>query len=227
MPIKEDILTILGDPKLAIDRLFDMHERAQRYDLLNEVFIKRCYAWLYEKIDRPTVLIDIGANIGDTPIYFSTNPNIRRIFAYEPYPYLYNQAKSNTRGIGNIELINRAISDRNERKPISAGYKATAKSRYEPVSGRDARTILSQTIDDAITSARRKGTGAVAIKCDCEGCEATIFEKARLGGVYAMQIEYHATSIRDALLGQLKGRFSTQVRKSDYDPNAGFVFAWR
>ncbi len=39
-------------------------------------------------------VIDIGANIGDTAIYFALN-GAKRVFAYEPYPYSYLIAKKN------------------------------------------------------------------------------------------------------------------------------------
>jgi len=40
------------------------------------------------------VIIDIGANIGDSPIYFTLN-NAKKVIALEPYPYSYNIALKN------------------------------------------------------------------------------------------------------------------------------------
>ena len=39
-------------------------------------------------------MIDIGANIGDSPIYFALN-NAKNVIALEPYPYSYNSALKN------------------------------------------------------------------------------------------------------------------------------------
>ena len=42
------------------------------------------------QVENETV-IDIGANIGDSPIYFALN-NAKNVIALEPYPYSYNIA---------------------------------------------------------------------------------------------------------------------------------------
>ena len=50
------------------------------------------------------IIIDIGANIGDSSIYFALN-NAKKVIALEPYPYSYNQALKNI----NINNLNNKI----------------------------------------------------------------------------------------------------------------------
>ena len=53
-------------------------------------------------------VVDIGAYIGDTPIYFALK-GARHVYALEPYPYSYNMAKRNVsvNGLGRvITMIN-------------------------------------------------------------------------------------------------------------------------
>ena len=41
------------------------------------------YAWLNDNIKPNTTLLDIGSSIGDTSVYFATNPNVTKVLAYE------------------------------------------------------------------------------------------------------------------------------------------------
>ena len=56
-------------------------------------------------------IIDIGANIGDSSIYFALN-NAKKVIALEPYPYSYNYALKNI----NINNLNDKIT------LLNAGY---------------------------------------------------------------------------------------------------------
>ena len=51
--------------------------------LLNEVFIKQVY-----KFDSPmsSVVFDIGANVGMSALYFASNPRVKKVFGFEPFP---------------------------------------------------------------------------------------------------------------------------------------------
>jgi hypothetical protein len=48
-----------------------------------EIFKNQVYKWLYDRITPNTLLLDIGANIGDTAIYFAMNKNVREVWSYE------------------------------------------------------------------------------------------------------------------------------------------------
>ena len=164
--ILHDIKHVSTHPSAARDVL-RMPIRARRFDLLSSTFMEQQYFWLYSRIRPGTTLIDIGANIGDTAIYFAMNPNVRRVMGYEPVSGLFKEAGKN---IGSspygkrIRLINEAMTP--------------------------------SLLGDAL-----RGLQRVAIKCDCEGAEATMFDDADLSQVYAMQIEYHncLSKVRDTL----------------------------
>ena len=55
--------------------------------------VKPEYHWLYDRIRPGTTLLDIGAYIGDTALYFANNSNVKRILSYEPIPAFYNEAR--------------------------------------------------------------------------------------------------------------------------------------
>ena len=58
-----------------------MRQKVKLYGHLDEVFMKQAYKWLYDRIVKDTVLIDIGAMIGDTSVYFAMNPNVKKVIA--------------------------------------------------------------------------------------------------------------------------------------------------
>ena len=58
---------------------------------IHGVFLSEEYKFLNVKNET---VIDIGANIADSSIYFALN-DAQKIIALEPYPYSYNSAKKN------------------------------------------------------------------------------------------------------------------------------------
>ena len=97
----------IKDPTRAFRYLFvKMPVFAQKYVPLDEIFIRQEYKWLYERIKSNTTLIDIGAYIGDSAIYFCFNQNIKKILAYELMPNNYNEAKTNLQNLG---LLNNKV----------------------------------------------------------------------------------------------------------------------
>ena len=85
--ISNGVIT-LGTLKLKLkDENTDMYNGD-----IGAVFIKEDYKWLKAKNN---VVIDIGANIGDTSIYFALN-GAKKVIALEPFPYSYRMAFENT-----------------------------------------------------------------------------------------------------------------------------------
>jgi hypothetical protein len=61
--------------------------------MIKEQFIEEQYKWLNVKGKD---VIDIGANIGDSAIYFALK-GAKHVYAFEPYPYSCDIANKNTR----------------------------------------------------------------------------------------------------------------------------------
>ena len=59
-------------------------------EVIAENFIKEQYKRLNAKNKQ---VVDIGANIGDTVVYFSKIKKAKKVIAFEPYPYSFNLAK--------------------------------------------------------------------------------------------------------------------------------------
>jgi FkbM family methyltransferase len=76
---------------------------------LDEIFVQKEYEFNY--IGDPEVIIDLGANIGDTAIFYSLKFPNARIFAVEPNPLVHEKLEKNTKQFPNIVVCKCAVSD--------------------------------------------------------------------------------------------------------------------
>jgi len=155
--------------------------------VLNENFIELEYDKL-KVIDR--VVVDIGANICDTSIYFALR-GAKHVYAFEPYPYSYNIAKRNIR-LNHLEdkitLLNEGCG--------KSGF-VTIKEDYENTGGTDLKNfkegkkIRIESLDEIVKRFKLKHA---ALKVDCEGCEYDLILNASDKALKAFDqiiIEYH------------------------------------
>ena len=68
-------------------------ELIDTFGVIKENFIDEQFKWLNVKSKD---VVDVGANIGDTAIYFALK-GAKYVYAFKPYPYSYNIAKKNIR----------------------------------------------------------------------------------------------------------------------------------
>ncbi|HUY70239.1 MAG TPA: FkbM family methyltransferase [Candidatus Baltobacteraceae bacterium] len=217
-----DFKTLLKDPRSGLRLFYDMRIRAGRYILLRETFIAQPYYWLKTELRSGTTLIDIGANIGDTAIYFAMDDKVRRVVAYELMPHTFNEARQNV-GIspykGKISLINKAVSDAPGSMKIDSEMLGSSASSVSQM----ARSATGVSVERVKLGDVLKGMRNVAIKCDCEGDERSIFNEADLSNVYAIQVEYH-----NCLPEVLKALRSKGFKAKGSGTKAmGFIYATR
>lgn len=156
--------------------------------MINEQFIEQEYKWLNVK-DK--YVIDIGANIGDTAIYFGLM-GAKHVYAFEPYPYSYALAKRNIakNSIKQVTLLNMGVGF----KPL----KIRIKTDYKNYGGTNLKTFKTGqkikiiTLED-IVKRYNKIDGGI-LKIDCEGCEYGIILNTKnetLQKFDQIMIEYH------------------------------------
>ncbi|MGC9079972.1 MAG: FkbM family methyltransferase [Nanopusillaceae archaeon] len=151
------------------------------------IFFRQDYKFLNVK-DK--VVIDIGANIGDSPIYFALN-GAKKVIALEPYPYSFNFA---IRNVKENNLENKIIL-------VNAGY------------GKDGELLIDENFkSNGVTELKSFEKGKkikiyslkslieefhldndLILKMDCEGCEYNLLNENNsiLGKFLQIQIEYH------------------------------------
>ena len=153
------------------------------YGSIFAVFIKEEYSSLPYK---GNTVVDIGANIGDSPIYFASN-GAKNIIALEPFPKTYEVAKKNIVSNGfldKITLVLGGISDKTGHVLLDPNGMGTPGSDIicgsTAVSGpADGSNFTTSNTKDGIkiqTFSLEKiidihNIDSAVLKMDCEGCE--------------------------------------------------------
>ncbi len=157
--------------------------------LIKEQFIEQQYSWLEVK---NKVVIDIGANVGDSAIYFALK-GAKHVYAFEPYPYSYGIATQNVRlnGLeGRITLLNEGCGKEKRKIKIDVSYKnfgGTDLKNFE-----NGTNINITTLGELVK--RFDISSEAVLKIDCEGCEYGVLlntENSNLRKFKQIQIEYH------------------------------------
>ena len=138
---------------------------------------------------KDEIVIDIGPNIGDSPIYFGLN-NAKKVIALEPYPYSYNKALKNIKN-NNIEekiiLLNAGYGQDGITK-VDPNFENTTGSDLKSFTvGIDIKTLSLKTLLNAYH------IDMAVLKMDCEGCEYNLLKEDNdtLRKFKRIQIEYH------------------------------------
>ena len=157
--------------------------------LINEQFIEQQYNWLDVK---NMVVVDIGANIGDSAIYFALK-GAKHVYAFEPYPYSYAIAIRNiklNKLQDKITLLNEGCSGKEEKIKIDTGYKNLGSTDLKNF--KNGTNINITTLSGLLK--KFEITEGAVLKIDCEGCEYNVLlatKNSDLRRFKQIQIEYH------------------------------------
>lgn len=113
-------------------------------------------------------VVDIGANIGDTAIYFAMN-GAAKVLSFEPYPSSYELAKRNI----SLNNLQNKVSLYNEGVDAAPGKMRLPETSLNTMGmpakdHADGRQVSIVTLEQVL--ARFPGEDMV-VKMDCEGCE--------------------------------------------------------
>jgi FkbM family methyltransferase len=194
----------------GIKMQLDDHEE---FYIVQEVFGRRLYGWNF---CRPTLVIDVGMNVGFSSLYFSNSDNVH-VVGYEPFQQTYNQAlrniEANPTHKTRIEPIHAALGGHARKetwryfprrkgssgKYTMLGFEHESESELVPITILDADTELTRLLE-------RFQNQDVVLKLDCEGGEheilARLSETSALQKVTAILMEWHArasSSLQDTL----------------------------
>jgi FkbM family methyltransferase len=162
---------------IFIDNIFDYDSileifGQESYNLINH----RSFDELIEKyaVDKSKVkvIVDCGANIGCSAIYFNKIVNNAKIICIEPDNKNFKLLKKNSRN-SNFELINSAVANSITAYSTIDNKNKRAIKVQETIEG-DNRTI---TIDSIIQNHKKDNHINFIIKIDIEGFEKNLFEK--------------------------------------------------
>ena len=199
--------------------------------MIKEQFIEEQYKWL--KVKGKNV-IDIGANIGDSAIYFALK-GAKHVYAFEPYPYSYNIANKNIRLNGlqdKITLVNQGCGGKDTTIKIDNNYENFIGTDLK--SFKNGKEVKVTTIKEIIKEFNIKYPAV--LKIDCEGCEYEVLLKANnsdLRKFEQIQIEYHygylnlKEKLEDAgfKVSKTSPRYSYDSEAENREMLAGWIYA--
>jgi FkbM family methyltransferase len=140
--------------------------------IIVENFIEEPYKWLKS---RGETVVDVGANIGDTAIYFGGLENASKVIAVEPVTYAYNSAKENIR-LNKLDkkiiLLNGAVDKKKGHIYIANREKSTGILNKK----RQGKRVRVFTLDELI---KKYKINDALLKLDCEGYEYPIILSAK------------------------------------------------
>jgi len=155
---------------------------------------------------RGREVVDVGANVGDTALYFVLN-GARKVIAVEPLPKVAKCAEENVRlssVTDKVKVINAALSSGPTSVPCD--YDLSSSGGFSTLKGSGPCKVPGVTLSDLLDMIE----DPYLLKMDCEGCEAQVIlgperEKLRAFEHMIFETHPHITGVSDEkLLASLK-----------------------
>ena len=197
--------------------------------VVKEQFLNDIYRFFDVK-DK--TVVDIGANVGDTAIYFAVN-GARHVFALEPFPSTYNIAKKNIRlnSLDSRITIVNAGYGKNGMIKIDDSYVSSAGSNLRDF--KKGKNVLVYSLENLVEKFK---ISKAALKMDCEGSEYNLLktDNAVLRRFSPIVIEYHygyrnlVRKLREAgfLVEYTRPRYNYNAYATDPHMYSGLIKAW-
>jgi FkbM family methyltransferase len=174
---------------------------------LNETFLKGEYE-VPEALSglRGRDVIDVGANVGDSALYFILH-GARKVIAVEPLPNVVKCAEENLRlndVADRVKVVNAALGG--EPMSVPCDYDIVLSGGFSTLKGSGPCRVPGVTLGDLLNMV----DDPYLLKMDCEGCEAQVIlgpERERLRAFEHIIFETHPfiTGVSDEeLLASLK-----------------------
>ena len=163
---------------------------------IKEIFMEECYR--FKSLTNNPLILDLGANIGTSVLWFKHNYPNSRIIAYEASKDIFEILSNNVNGI-DVTLENKAIWISDELLSFhadgaDAGSLVDSNDSNSTVQGVRLKTILEDLTEPV-----------EFLKMDIEGAETKVIEDCRsvLGKANNIFIEYHSFKNHPQSLGRI------------------------
>lgn len=142
------------------------------FAVLMEVFIYKEYD--YGISFSTQSILDLGAHIGDTAIFYSGECPNAKIYAVEPSPESYSRLVKNTQSLPNVETFQNAIGLENKTVTLNLHEGSLGNSLYTREG--DTSSVEVEQISIKELMQRKSITKFGLIKFDIEGAEFDLFK---------------------------------------------------
>lgn len=127
----------------------------------------------YEMEVKDREVVDIGANIGDSSIYFAIN-GAKRVIAIEPLPSAYSELLKNIElnNLRNVIIpLNAAISSNEGEMEVPCNYEISDSITYSTFSKQENTNEICKIPKITLKKILDYVKDPYLLKIDCEGCE--------------------------------------------------------
>ncbi len=209
------------------DGLIEFPDAASFAYIYKEVFIEQIYR--FDTKRAQPLIIDCGANMGLSVLYFKDQYPGSRVIAFEPERTIFNYLKKNVESLGleNVELLNKAVWSSN--KTLLFSNEGADASRIAALKDND-RGFTSTYEVQAVRLSEFIDREVDLLKIDIEGAEAEVIREIepKLGYVKHVFIEYHSLEGAPQMLGDIleilsKNNFRYYVDTTDRMRRRPFV----
>lgn len=209
--------------------------------MFHEIFALKVYNLI---IHKPTVIFDVGMNVGMTALYCAANKHVEKVIAFEPFKKTFQKAQKN---FDRNPAISHKIESHNfglgtENKTMELPYhervaewggsesipehllkeRGVEELHKVTIEIRDAVEIISKEL-------RKIQDQQVVLKIDCEGCENEVMDFLNKCGVLkkfsAVMLEWHR-GCNESMIDILEGNnFMFFDLYNNPDKNIGMIYA--
>jgi len=167
----------------------------------------------------PSAIVDIGANVGATALYFHHAYPAAAIWCYEPCRENFWCLEANTRDLAaNIQVFPYGLLDRDCELPMYHGTSQCGQnSLIHTIETAPTAAETVRLVRAAREAAERKWQHLSIVKIDTEGCEVPIVAEllAAVPKIDFLYCEYHAEESRRTIDAMTAERFVLAASKSD------------
>ncbi|MEM3771619.1 MAG: FkbM family methyltransferase [Candidatus Micrarchaeia archaeon] len=190
------------------------------------VFLDNEYSKL--RVWNKTV-IDIGANIGDSSVYFAIH-GAKKVIAVEPFPGTFRKLEENIKINqleDKIEPVNAAIGNKEDKLLFDKSIYGSGSLQAERYS--DATIPNEDKVEVPVIPISRllgDGTGPYVLKMDCEGCEYSFFENTEISEIMKFEeiiLEFHGEGT-ERIEQKIGGNYSVKIIRGS-KRNSGILYA--
>lgn len=166
-------------------RLIDVPDVASFLSTYQELFVNKIYE--FESKKNNPIILDFGANIGLSVLYFKSLYPSSTIIAYEADPDIYQSLKKNVGDLPSVILHNKAVW--NENTALSFHSEGADGGRISTKGKLGLIDVDAVNVIDVLET-----SNADFIKMDIEGAESIVIPacKGRLGNAKHIFCEYHS-----------------------------------
>jgi FkbM family methyltransferase len=193
----------------------------------------------FDSHGKDFVAIDIGLNIGLASLYLARKDFIKKIYSFEPFKPIFDQAKNNLKlnpQISNkIEIFNFGLSDHDGEievafNPDLPGQMSTIIDRFAD-KGYGKETATLKRASKILTPIFARHGKNIMLKIDCEGGEREIIPDLAkfelLGHVSVIIMEWHNGIVQPLEDLVKKHGFNVRIYNENKEAKTGMLYGER